>query len=798
MCLIRWNINSWTEFEYRGTGHTAWMIRYRLAYLLESKFRGLLANLKDTDYREEMGNIKKALIKQETLKSPQHMLGIGELQYEIKLNIGGQRICSNWNILHKSMKESMYQGTRKFKYVTYLNESRPRFYSTTSKKSKLDKDVDLRLKIENYAKLWERAFNNPSKIHYDLKGYLKDENLWIMAYQKIAQNRGSVTAAVDPWDTIDGVNIDKIKRIQRQVLENRYIWKPTLRKYIPKNNGKSLRPLGIPSFSDKLVETVLCMILEPIYEFNFDNRSFGFRAERSAHTALKYIATKCVGARWVIEGDISKCFDKINHDRLLTILEERIKDPIILNLIKGSLNSKIYDEGKLLDSHIGTRQGGSLSPLLCNIYLDKLDKKVRDWEEEILIRNPLGYTLKPNKEYYKFNYQIKRGYIPRNTKNPYPQKDRSRTQYEKIDYVRYADDFILFCDTNLVKAKEYKEKLNKYIKEELNLELNNDKTKITHAKKGYKFLGHTFLRRKARRAFRKNVHSLFILSLSVDISKITKILAGKKFCTLKGFPITYYGYLNRTQLEINKVANMILNGYKEWFKIAKNRQKAIDYVYYIIRFSIAKTYAAKYRLGSIRKVFKIAGSLLNKPLKKDQRTIGVTEEQIEKWAPKIKDTKKREIPAIRRLEYPKFITKVQGYSNTKAIYIKILEKNNRDKLCKWILEGSSEDQHRKLKDPLSKAGWYLQKAILNFRSPCVICGNMENVEMHHVKSINSLKGKNPTTKHVTALKMRQIPLCKKHHLEIGHGGNWKNKPYMIYVKENKIKNDEANIHSIVN
>lgn len=234
-----------------------------------------------------------------------------------------------------------------------------------------------------------------------------------------------------------------------------------------------------------------------------------------------------------------------------------------MKLIEGSLKTEIYDEGKLLDeSPMGTRQGGILSPLLCNILLDKLDKKVREWEEEILRNNPEAHTLKLNNLYYNLHRNKLRGEIPRDKKNPYPPKDRRITRYEKIWYVRYADDFILFCDTSLEKAREYKEKLSRFIRD-LNLELNETKTKITKTQKGYKFLGHRFIRMRVRTERGRNVSTTHILGLFVDIPQVIKALMTRGFCDAKGFPIEHPGYMNRTQVETNSIINMVLNGYRE-------------------------------------------------------------------------------------------------------------------------------------------------------------------------------------------------------------------------------------------
>ena len=556
-----------------------------------------------------------------------------------------------------------------------------RYYSTKISKSDLDKKVDLRNKVERYAKLWQIAYEDPKRTYKDLKGYLRDENLWFMAYQKIAKNRGSTTPSVNREDTIDRVNVERIREIIKQVLAGEYRWKPTKRVHILKADGKSKRPLGIPSFSDKLVETVLYMILEPIYEFGFDPNSFGFRPEKSAHTALKYIATKCKSARWVIEGDISKCFDIINHDLLIKILKEKIQDDLIIGLVEGSLKTEIYDGGKLLDeSPMGTRQGGILSPLLCNILLDKLDKKVREWEDEILRNNPEAHTLKPNNLYYDIHRKKLKGEIPRDTKNPYPQKDRRRTRYEKIWYVRYADDFILFCDTSLEKAWEYKEKLSSFIRD-LNLELNETKTKITNTQKGYKFLGHRFVRMRVRTERGQNVSSLHILGLFIDIPQVIKALMARGFCNAKGFPIEHPGYINRTQVETNSIINMVLNGYREWFNIAENRQRSLSVIETILKLSIAKTYAAKYRIRTISQVFKKAGKKLEKPLRSDYRTLGLTEENVEY------QKSKREIPPIGIKDYPPFQGGLQKWSLEKPTYLQILETKNWDTLCDWIVEG---------------------------------------------------------------------------------------------------------------
>lgn len=330
----------------------------------------------------------------------------------------------------------------------------------------------------------------------------------------------------------------------------------------------------------------------------------------------------------------------------------------MLKLIKGNLLSPIYDDGKLTDVFEGTRQGGVLSPLLCNIYLDKLDKQILVWEKEYREENPQSSELKPNKEYYNFWSKIKRGTIPKNTQNPYPQKDRARTNYLKMEYVRYADDFILFLDSNFETAQSFKEKLSKYLSDELNLQLNETKTKITATKDDIiHFLGHRITKRKVRVVKGKAKYEINNMSLMIDIPKVTKKLHSKGFCDEKGFPILHPAYIAPSQVDTNAIMAAVQNGYYEWFKIGKNRQKAMDYVLYILRYSIAKTYAAKYKLGTIRKVFQIAGYDLGKPIRVDSRNkiVGLDENLVDKWG----SMGKRPLAKLKELKYPPFNTIVR-------------------------------------------------------------------------------------------------------------------------------------------
>lgn len=180
--------------------------------------------------------------------------------------------------------------------------------------------------------------------------------------------------------TIDGMSIKRIDNLISKLRDESYQPQPSRRTYIPKKNGK-MRPLGIPSFDDKLVQEVMRMILESIYEGSFSKNSHGFRPNRSCHTALNQIQVTFTGVKWFIEGDIKGFFDNINHNKMIEILSERIQDERFLRLIRKFLRAGYMEEWTYHNTYSGTPQGGIISPILANIYLDKLDSFLNSLKE---------------------------------------------------------------------------------------------------------------------------------------------------------------------------------------------------------------------------------------------------------------------------------------------------------------------------------------------------------------------------------------------------------------------------------
>lgn len=303
-------------------------------------------------------------------------------------------------------------------------------------------------------------------------------------------------------ETVDGMSIQKIDRMIELLREEKYQWKPARREYIPKKNGKK-RPLGIPTWGDKLLQEVMREILEAYYEPQFSNHSHGFRPNRGCHTALQEIQI-WKGTRWFIEGDISKYFDTIDHDVLLKILEKNIHDGRFLRLISNMLKAGYLDDWKFNQTISGTPQGGVISPLLANIYLNEFDQ----WLENTLIpQYTKGKRQKSNPAYNRMNAEISKARKNRDIQTAHkleverrniPSVDPYDENYRRCRYVRYADDFLIGFTGSKADAEEIKAAMHNFLENELHLELSQEKTLITNASsQAAKFLGYKI---KAQRA----------------------------------------------------------------------------------------------------------------------------------------------------------------------------------------------------------------------------------------------------------------------------------------------------------
>ena len=257
-------------------------------------------------------------------------------------------------------------------------------------------------------------------------------------------------------------------------------------------------------FDDKLVQEVIRMILEAIYEGSFEYKSHGFRPYRSCHTALTQISKPFNGVKWFIEGDIKGFFDNINHDMMIGILQERIVDERFIRLIRKFLNAGYIEEWVFHKTYSGTPQGGIISPILANIYLDKLDKYMKEYilkfdkgdgrkanrQRTIYEREKTlaVLKLKAEKDETQRKLIVKQIKAIDRNRAMIPSCDEMDSEYKRLKYVRYADDFLIGVIGNLAECKQIKEDITNFLSEKLHLILSEEKTLITHSEKAAKIL----------------------------------------------------------------------------------------------------------------------------------------------------------------------------------------------------------------------------------------------------------------------------------------------------------------------
>jgi RNA-directed DNA polymerase len=396
-----------------------------------------------------------------------------------------------------------------------------------------------------------KAEKEPDHRFDDLYGLLCNKDWLRLAHDYVAQNAGSVTAGCD------GINMKdfdedlegNLQRLREELKENRFQPCPVRRVHILKGNGKS-RPLGIPSIKDRIVQEALRMVLEPIYEADFSPYSFGFRPNRCTMDAIKCIiwsTQECKKYFWVIEGDISSYFDTINHRQLMQLLRQRIKDKGVLDLIWKFLRAGVMEKKLFQDTKRGTPQGGIISPLLANIYLDQLDRYME------------RYTALPQAEKTKRRKQGLNNYV----------------------YNRYADDFVVLCNGTKAQAEALREELHDFLKSDLKLNLSLEKTKVTHLNDGFKYLGFWLQRKTGQKGMTTKV---LIPPEATDkvIDKITKATD----------PGTYQDSANATILALNG----IIGGWFRYYQYTSQAAITFHKVAYIAFWRLAHWFGRKYQL----------------------------------------------------------------------------------------------------------------------------------------------------------------------------------------------------------
>lgn len=565
---------------------------------------------------------------------------------------------------------------------------------------------------------------------------LFNEELFYVAYQKIASNGGSTTKGSD-GRSIDEMSLARIETLIASLKDESYQPHPSRRVHIPKKNGKT-RPLGIPAFEDKLVQEVVRMILEAIYEGHFETTSHGFRPKRSCHTALLHIQKTFSGAKWFIEGDIKGFFDNIDHDVLVGILRERISDDRFIRLIRKFLKAGYVEDWTFHNTYSGMPQGGIVSPILANIYLDKLDKYVKEYIRHF----DMGTKRRPGKESNDLANERKRtvrklkkvkdgtekaALVARlkaieQERAAFPSGDEMDGSYRRLKYIRYADDFILGVIGSKEDALRIKEDIKSFLSESLALELSEEKTLITHTGKSAKFLGYEItvtrnnhqrrdvqgrLRRTYGKRVRLNVSMATLRDKLLEYGAMEiKLRNGKEIWK----PKCRSGLIFNDDLEILDRYNRETVGFCNYYLIANNCVVLHNFRY-IMEYSMYKTFAGKYR-STVRKI-----------------------------------NKKYRLNKLFTVKYEQ-----QGVIKSRTFYKTSFKRRTT------AFNGSCDIEPYSIAD--------VSRTNLTDRlkaEKCELCGATSKLIMHHVRNLKDLKGKESWKRLMSARKRKTIALCPSCH-----------------------------------
>jgi group II intron reverse transcriptase/maturase len=431
----------------------------------------------------------------------------------------------------------------------------------------------------------------------ELYRQLFNPDLYLMAYGRLYSNHGAMTAGAD-GDTVDGMSMRKIDRIIDAVRHERYRFLPARRVWIPKKQGKN-RPLGLPSWTDKLLGTVVRLLLEAYYEPRFSARSHGFRPGRGCHTALTEVANQWSGATWFIEGDIADCFGSLDHDVMLAILGEHIHDNRFLRLVRNMLQAGYLEDWQYHATLSGCPQGGVASPVLSNIYLDRLDQFV---ETQLIPANTRGTGRAENPAYKQVSDRIvraRRRYdlgevrVLRQRLRTLSRGDTHDPGFRRLRYIRYADDHLLGFIGPKAEAETIKARLAQFLRDDLKLDLSPDKTLITHGRtQAARFLGYQISVGHADHKTpngRRSVNGKIALRVPLDVIK-----AKSRPFLKHGKPERRPDLMNLTDSRIIGVYGAQWRGYLQYYLLAHNVWQ-LNRLQWVMLTSMLKTLAGKHR-----------------------------------------------------------------------------------------------------------------------------------------------------------------------------------------------------------
>jgi group II intron reverse transcriptase/maturase len=565
-------------------------------------------------------------------------------------------------------------------------------------------------------------FPNES-IDRNLYKLLCDTEILVIAYNKLKSKPGQMTPGVNP-ETLDGMSLEVLNEIVERIQDETFQFKPARRVQIPKASGGT-RPLTIASPRDKIVQEAIRLILEAIFEPIFSEYSHGFRPQRGCHTALKAVRQQFQPVNWVIEGDISKCFDKIDHSKLMAIIEDKILDRRFTRLIWKALKGGYFEFRTYHNNIIGTPQGSIVSPLLANIFMSQLDEKVTKLKEEFDRGSKSKISSVANVYHSKISRAKLRGDMELVLKltresRKLPSANFEDSSFKKLTYVRYADDWMIGVKGTLQETQAIMAKVKDFLGE-IGLTLSETKTKITNLVTGEALFLGTTIKRAREYSYTRPSHNNMLrrnskkLRMEAPIARIINKLHTANFMkNNESCPKLIWMPLEHRQ--IIHMYNSVFRGYLNYYKFAHNYPRVASRIGYILKQSCAKLLATKLSLGTMARVYKKFGPNL---------AISHTD---------AKDPKK-----------------VKEYSFLIPSY----------KITLSFLTNSN---------PIIKALYGSVSITTLDNLECTNCGSDYRVEMHHVRHMKDLNPKlSSLDKLMVRANRKQIPLCRdchmKHHRE---------------------------------
>ena len=601
----------------------------------------------------------------------------------------------------------------------------------------------LREPVKVLKSLSEKATNKQYKFRR-LYRNLYNPEFYFLAYKNISQSQGSMTPGVD-GKSLDGMSEKRINALIESLRDFSYQPNPARRVYIEKKNSTKKRPLGIPSTEDKLIQEVVKMILESIYEPNFSKCSHGFRPNRSCHTALQQIQNQFTGITCFVEGDIHACFDSFDHHVLVEILRERIEDENFLALIWKMLKAGYLEQWVYKCTFSGTPQGSGVSPILANIYLSKLDlfadnlKESFDKGESIYsleyqrAASKLFYIRRRNRANWEhWNKQERKEALRLqkdaiNYLHSVPSKKACNQNYKRLVYCRYADDFLIGVIGSFEDALEIKEKFKVFLDETLHLEMSEEKTKITHSKDKARFLGYDITISKHHAIMYDSKHQ----SRKTHTGRIKLYVPNEKWKSklieYGAFRIRYDkngkemwdshhrgNMIHMTDVEIVSQVNAEIRGMYNYYSIADNATVIKNFAF-ILEYSMYKTFGLKYR----KSVYKI---------QRKYRHNGVF---------------------------------MVPYNTKKGLkYCELYHDGFKKKKSACRFEPDLLPQYVKYDNPN-----YLRTRIK--LGVCELCGaNTDDICMHHIKSLKSIRADNEWNTIMLAKRRKTLAVCPNCYAKI--------------------------------